>query len=89
MSSLIGVRELKNQASEIVRAVREQMTEYVITVHGDPTAILRPFTDDDRLRLKQLEVQTALADMELLAQEIGSAWKSPLSGVELVAEQRR
>lgn len=38
----VGVRELKNQASEIVRSVRELHTEYVITYHGQPVARLTP-----------------------------------------------
>ena len=35
MAKEIGVRELKNQASQLVRAVREEMAEYVITVRGE------------------------------------------------------
>lgn len=38
----VGVRELKNQASEIVRSVRELHKEYVITYHGQPVARLTP-----------------------------------------------
>ena len=34
MPTTIGVRELKNKASRIVRSVREEMTEYIITVQG-------------------------------------------------------
>jgi prevent-host-death family protein len=39
----IGIRELKNQASEIVRAVREERAEYVITHRGRPVAMIIPF----------------------------------------------
>ena len=38
----IGIRQLKNEASEILRAVREDKTEYVITYRGQPIAVLRP-----------------------------------------------
>lgn len=38
----IGIRQLKNEASEILRAVREKGTEYVITYRGQPVAVLRP-----------------------------------------------
>ena len=55
MPSIIGVRELKNQTSRLVRAVREEMAEYVITVRGEPVAVLRPFTDKDAQRLRQAE----------------------------------
>lgn len=38
----VGVRELKNRASEILRAVREEGAEYIITYQGRPSAILLP-----------------------------------------------
>lgn len=89
MPTRIGVRELKNQASRIVRTVREEMAEYVITLQGKPVAVLRPFTDQDAQKLHQAEIDEALAEMKILAQHVGEAWKSPKSGVELVEEGRR
>jgi prevent-host-death family protein len=50
MPKTIGIRELKNQTSRIMRAVREDGAEYVITLHGEPVAVLRTFTDDDAQR---------------------------------------
>ena len=85
----VGVRELKNQASRIVRTVQEQRAEYVITLRGDPVAVLRPFGDQDARRLQQAEVERSLAEMKRLAQQVAEAWMSPRSGVELVDEQRR
>jgi prevent-host-death family protein len=85
----VGVRDLRNRASRIVRAVREEMTEYVITVRGEPVAVLRPFTDEDAHRLHQAEIDQALAEMKVLARQVAAAWTSPKSGVELVDEQRR
>lgn len=38
----IGIRQLKNEASEILRAVREEKVEYIITLRGQPVAVLRP-----------------------------------------------
>jgi len=89
MPATIGVRELKNQASRIVRAVREEMAEYVITVQGEPVAVLRPFTDEDAHKLRQTVVDEALAEMRTLARQVAQAWTSPKSGVELIEEQRR
>ena len=43
----VGVRELKNRTSEILRAVREEGTEYVITYQGRPMAILLPIDEED------------------------------------------
>jgi prevent-host-death family protein len=39
---MIGVRELRQQASEVIRCVREENAEYVITYQGRPVAILLP-----------------------------------------------
>jgi prevent-host-death family protein len=85
----IGVRELKNQASRIVQTVREEMAEYVITVHGEPVAIIRPFTEIDAQQINQAELDQTMADMKALAQQVADAWTSPKTGVELVEEQRR
>jgi prevent-host-death family protein len=89
MPTTIGVRELKNQTSRIVRAVREEMAEYVITVQGKPVAVLRPFTEEDANQLRQAEIDEVLAEMKTLAQQVAEAWTSSKSGVELVEEQRR
>ncbi len=89
MPAKIGVRELKNRASRILRTVREEKAEYVVTLRGEPVAVLRPFTDADAQRMRQAEREAALAEMKDLAREIATAWKSPKTGVELVAEQRR
>ncbi len=89
MPETVGVRELKNQASRVIRAVYEEMAEYVITLRGEPVAMLRPLTEEERDRLREEQVDTALTEMRSLAEEVALAWKSDKSGVELVAEQRR
>ena len=43
----LGVRELKNRTSEIVRSVREEGTEYVITYQGRPVAVILPLAEED------------------------------------------
>jgi len=89
MPITIGVRELKNHTSRVIRAVREEMSEYVVTLRGEPVAVLRPLNEEERQRLRQVEIDAALEEMKALAQEVASAWTSEKSGVELVAEQRR
>lgn len=42
----VGIRELKNQATEILRAVREQRAEYIVTHHGKPIALLLPLAEN-------------------------------------------
>jgi prevent-host-death family protein len=88
MPITIGVRELKNQTSRVIRAVREEMSEYVVTLRGEPVAILRPLTEEEAQRLRQEEIDAGVAEMKALAQEVASAWISEKSGVDLIAEQR-
>jgi prevent-host-death family protein len=38
----VGIRELKNETSEILRAVREEKAEYVVTHRGKPVAVILP-----------------------------------------------
>jgi prevent-host-death family protein len=78
----IGVRELKNRTSEIVRAVREEQVEYVITYRGQPVARLVPVVDAD-------SGERAWHELERLSQEISAQWQSDKSAVELLAEMRR
>ena len=89
MPTSIGVRELKNQASRVIRSVREEMSEYVVTLRGEPVAVLRPLTEEEAERLRQKRIDVILAEMRSLAQEVASAWTSEKSGVELITEQRR
>jgi prevent-host-death family protein len=89
MAKTIGVRELKNQTSRVLRSVREELAEYVVTLRGEPVAVLRPLTGEEEQRLRQAEIDEALAEMRSIAQEVAAAWTSDKSGVELVSEQRR
>jgi prevent-host-death family protein len=89
MPTTIGVRELKNQTSRVLRAVREEMSEYVVTLRGEPVALLRPLTQEEARRLRQVEIDETLEEMKNLARKVAAAWKSEKSGVELIAEQRR
>jgi len=89
MPNIIGVRELKNQASRVLRTIREEMAEYVITLRGEPVAILRPLTEKETLRLRQDEIDASIVELKSLADEVSAAWTSQKSGVDLISEQRR
>jgi prevent-host-death family protein len=89
MTKTIGIRDLKNDTSRIVQAVREQSLEYVVTMRGEPVAILRPWRAEDAELYRMASIEEELEEMKLLAQEISSAWTAPKSGVELIEEQRR
>lgn len=89
MPDTIGVRELKNQTSRVLKAVREEMAEYVVTLHGKPVAVLRPLTEEESQQLHQHEIEKMMAEMKSISQEVAAAWTSNKSGVEFISEQRR
>jgi prevent-host-death family protein len=91
----VGVRELKNQATKIVRDVRTNRTEYVITYRGQPVAVLLP-VDEQWLAEESRRAAEATApgedvwtELEAIRKEIGENWQSDKTAVELVSEQRR
>lgn len=81
-----GVRELKENASELVRLVREEKQEVEITYRGKVVARLVPAEDADETARRSDE---AWARFRQLAQEIGAVWPKGVSAVEAVREQRR
>ena len=91
----VGVRELKNQATEIVRDVRTNRTEYVITYYGQPVAVLLPVDEKwlseepGRAAAAVIPGDDVWAELEAIRKEIGENWQSDKTAVELVSEQRR
>ncbi len=91
----VGVKDLKNQTTEILRAVREEQAEYIVTYHGRPVAMLLP-VDVAWLQSEQARAVRAarpspelLAELEALRAEIDKSWRSDKTAVELIAEGRR
>jgi len=85
----IGVRKLKNEATQIIRSVRDEGEEYVITVNGEPVAVLRPVTDADREEQRRKRAREWLDEVERLAREISASRVTNETAVELVRQQRR
>lgn len=91
----VGVRELKNQATEIVRSVREERTEYIVTYHGRPVAVLLPVnetwlqTEQNRAAVSAMPGPELLAELEALRAEIDASWRSDKTAVEIISEGRR
>ncbi len=84
----VGVRELKNRATQIIRAVREEQAEYLVTVDGEPVAMLRPVEEEDLKAERAAGWRHFLDRMEALAQKIGAEWQSEKGAVELLVEAR-
>jgi prevent-host-death family protein len=70
----IGVRQLKNEATQIVRAVRDEHAQFVITVNGQPVATLRPYSDRDIAGMHRTQAAAELTAIDQLAVEVGSRW---------------
>ncbi|MBO9345761.1 MAG: type II toxin-antitoxin system Phd/YefM family antitoxin [Chloroflexi bacterium] len=81
----IGIRELKARASEVVRAVKERRARYVITLRGQPAAILVPL---DAVP-PQPDADEVWARLEELGKEVARNWQSEKSAVEILSEMRR
>lgn len=69
MTQEIGVRELKNRLTAIIREVKESGVEYTVTVHGQPVAMIRPLSTGPDMP-HELAVQRELAALELLAAQL-------------------
>lgn len=82
----IGIRELKQRASEILRQVREEKKSYAVTYRGRVVARLVPVEDAESKREK---ARAVLAEMDELAREIGAQWPPGVSATQAVKEQRR
>ncbi len=78
----IGVRQLKNEATQIVRSVKDQHALYVITVNGQPVATLRPYSDRDIAGVERTEAVSELLEIERLADAVGGAWLDVAAHVE-------
>jgi prevent-host-death family protein len=79
----VGIRELKQQASELVRMVRETGKEVQVTYHGQVVALLIPVK-----RVRQ-DDKNAWASLDNLAAEIGSRWPKGVSASDAASEARR
>ncbi len=81
----VGIRELKQQASELIRMVRETGTEVQITYHGKVVALLVPVEQAEQT---EQEIK-AWMEIDHLAAEIGARWPKGVSAAQAVGEDRR
>ena len=85
----IGVRDFRNSATQLIREVRECGSEFVITVDGEPVAVVRPFTREDAKEEAMQANEARWERMYQLRKEISAAWPKGLSAADAVSEQRR
>ena len=82
----IGVRELKQKTSEIIRKVREARETFTITVRGHVVARLVPVESDEERRTR---AKAAIAELDRIAEELAPYWPAGVTAEEAVSEQRR
>jgi prevent-host-death family protein len=80
----VGVRELKQQASELVRLVRETGEEVQVTYHGEVVALLIPVRP-----ARKKDDAKAWVKLDNLAAQIGARWPKGVSATDAVSEARR
>jgi prevent-host-death family protein len=81
----VGVRELKQQTSELIRLVRETGSEVRVTHRGQVVALLIPVTPQKNTAGEK----RAWANLDTLSAEIGARWPKGVSAAQAVAEDRR
>ena len=82
----VGVRELKQRTSDILRRVREDHETVTVTHRGKAVARIVPLDDWEA---KQAEAEVVLAEMDQLAKEISAHWPPGVSAADAVRQQRR
>ena len=90
---LVGIRQLREKTSEVIRRVREERAEYVVTHHGQPVALILPLdaerAEEEMVQASKRAARESWAHYERLAEEIREAWPTGISTEELVDAVRR
>ena len=84
----VGVRELKQKTTQVLRRVRENKEQIQITYRGEVVALLVP-VPSARRRSQSAAGEAVWADLDQLAAEIGAHWPKGLSAVEAIRQDRR
>jgi prevent-host-death family protein len=84
----IGVRELKNRTSAVIRDVRQHGAQYTITVDGKPVAVITPIVVTDAEEIEQAWDEFFEA-LDAQTERLAKIWPPDISAAEAVAEQRR
>jgi len=90
---LIGVRELREHTTEVLRHVREEKAEYVVTYQGRPVALLLP-VNMETMEAAMIEAgkQSVVGGWEAyarLAEQARKVWLTEQSSQDLLDEIRR
>lgn len=83
----IEIHEFQDAAEQFIREIRETGCEIVVTIDGEPVAVIRPYTEEDGESVDFYHDLAVLGRLEKLSEELA---KSPgLSAADAVSEQRK
>ena len=82
----VGVRELKQRASQVLRRVRERGEEVEVTFRGQVIARLVPVA---RVTPSTRGMHAVWSEIDRVAHEIGARWPKGVSAARAVREARR
>jgi len=80
----VGVRELKQRTSDLIRQVRQDGKEIRVTYRGDVVALIVPVQ-----RPEPQDARAAWANLDTLAAEIGAHWPADVTSLDALNEVRR
>ncbi len=90
--ALIGIRDLRQKTSEIIRRIQEENAEYVVTYQGKPVALLLPI-DTEEVEKAMLEAgkrsATGWERYKKIAEEIRREWPEDVDAQKVLEEIRR
>jgi prevent-host-death family protein len=79
----VGIRELKQRTSDIIRQVRKEGKEIQVTYRGDVVALILPVR-----RPPAHQQSTAWATLDTIAAEISAHWPEGVTGLDALNEVR-
>ena len=82
----VGVRELRDRVSELLRRVRNEGEVIEVTYHGEAVAHLVPVKPAS---VEPTEMAAVWANLDQLAVEIGANWPEDVTAMDAVSEDRR
>ena len=83
---IVGIRELKARASQVIRRVQEHSETFDVTRHGKVVARVVPVS---RSSFRNRTPPAVWSTLDRVAQEIGASWPKGRSATAAVREGRR
>jgi prevent-host-death family protein len=80
----IGIRELKERTSEILRRVREDGEQFEVTYHGEPVAQIVP----TKPKVDAQSLAEYWRQWDAIGAELGRMWPEGVTAVDVLRDDR-